>query len=217
MIGIIGGTGPEGFGLAVRWSMAGEAVGIGSRSPDRAAASVTKIKAVVRDAKVTAFANEELVQHCQQMVVAVPYTAIESVLAPLRQGLTGKLVVSVVAALEWVDGRPRPVFVEEGSVAQKVARLLPHSDVTSGFQTLSAELLGDPGRMVREDCIVCGDDRDSRRATIDLADKIAGVRGVSGGMLENSFYPELIVGLLAAVNRIHKVHAGIRLTGLPDD
>ena len=172
---------------------------------------------MVPGASVTGGENDTVVRDADAVVVAVPLSALESTLAPLTDLLSGKLVISVVAALDWVDGRPRPARLAEGSAAQRIQALLPHSRVTSGFHTLSADKLGDPSQYLDEDCIICGDDRDARRATMELAGKIEGIRPLSCGRLENSVYPELLVGMLATINRIHKVQAGIRLVGIGHD
>jgi NADPH-dependent F420 reductase len=215
VIGIVGGTGPEGIGLAVRWAVAHETIGIGSRSPERAMEAAHRIRCLVPGAAIEAADNLEIVGRATVIVVAIPFGALESTLAPVATALRRKLVISVVAAVEWVDGRPKPIAATEGSVALKVQALLPGARVTSGFHTLSAELLADPGVELNEDCLVCGDDTEDRRTVMNLARKIQGVRAISGGRLENSFYPEVLVGLLATINRIHKVHSGLRLTGLP--
>jgi NADPH-dependent F420 reductase len=142
--------------------------------------------------------------------------ALEASLEPLAEALSNKLVISVVASLSWGDGRPRPVLPQAGSAAQMIQKLLPESQVTSGFQTLSAEKLSDLSTTLNEDCIVCGDDKEARDRTMELARSIEGIRPISGGRLEWSIYPELMVGLLATINRIHKVHAGIQLVGFRD-
>jgi len=214
MIGIIGGTGPEGFGLAVRWTMAGEVVAIGSRHRERAVDAAERVAAVVPQASVWGEVNEVIAKDSTVMVVAVPCPAVETTVRPLAPHAAGKLVVSVVAALEWVDGRPKPVLTPAGSVAQQIEQLLPGSNVTSGFQTLSAEKLGDPSASFAEDTLICGDDREARRQVMGLARLIKGVRPVSGGRLAASFYPELVVGMLAGLNRIYKTQSGLRIVGI---
>lgn len=211
-IGIIGGTGPEGFGLSVRLCMAGEIVAIGSRSAERAAESADAIRKVVTHAAVTGGVNEEVADQCGIAVLAVPLSGVEATLVALAPRLKGKLVVSVVAAIDWEAGRPRPVHLPIGSVAQEVERLLPDSQVTSAFHTLSAEKMSNPATILYEDTIVCGVDRESRAQTIKLAEKIDGIRAISGGRLSNSYYPEQLVGMMALLNSIYKSHTGIRIT-----
>jgi len=176
--------------------------------------AVARINEAVPSASVSGGDNREVAEQSGKIVVAVPFEAVAATIPPIQSALDGKLVISVVAALTWEGGRPHPVVVEAGSVAQLIQGLLPEARVTSAFHTLSAEILGQPSQTLDEDTIVCGDDREARHATMELARKIEGIRPISGGRLENSVYPEILVGLLAAVNRIHKVHAGVRFTGL---
>jgi 8-hydroxy-5-deazaflavin:NADPH oxidoreductase len=213
-IGIIGGTGPEGFGLAMRWTHAGESVAIGSRLIARAEEAAARIQAAHPHMCIVGDTNEVVAEQAEIIVVSVPVAALESTLTPLAPALEGRVVVSVVATLEFADGRPRPVLLGAGSAALEIQRLLPGSRVTSGFHTLSAEKLGDLSVSLDEDTVVCGDDREARRTTMELARKIDGIRPISGGRLENSFYPELMVGMLAILNRIHKAHSGFKLVGI---
>lgn len=213
-IGIIGGTGPEGFGLAVRLCSAGETIAIGSRSEDRALKAAERIRQVVPDVVVTGVRNEIAADQCGVAIIAIPLEGLESTLTPLASHLDGKLVVSVIAAIEWVSGRPRPVTLSSGSVAQEVASLLPGSRVASAFHTLSAEKLSDPRNVLNEDTIVCGEDRESRAETIALAQSINGIRAISGGRLSNSYYLEQFVGMMALLNSIHKSRSGLRITDL---
>jgi hypothetical protein len=213
-IGIVGGTGPEGFGLAVRLCLAAEAVAIGSRSGDRALKAADRIRQTVPEAVVTGGLNDEVADRSDAAILAIPLEGLESTLTPLVSYLDGKPVVSVIAAIEWEGGRPRPVTMAGGSVAQEVARLLPGSRVTSAFHTLSAEKMSDPKNVLDEDTIVCGEDRESRAETIHLAQGIEGIRPISGGRLSNSYYPEQFVGMMALLNGIYKSHTGLRITNL---
>jgi 8-hydroxy-5-deazaflavin:NADPH oxidoreductase len=213
-VGIVGGTGPEGFGLGVRWAQAGVRVGIGSRSAERAQGASDRIKEQSRSSSVAGNENVFVAGQANVVVVAVPVSALRSTLAPLVEVTRNKIVVSVVAALEFLEGRPKPVLLEAGSAAQEVQKLLPQALVTSGFHTLSAEKLGDLNQTLDEDTIICGDNRDARHATMELARVIQGIRPISGGRLSNSYYPELIVGMLALLNRIHKAHTGFKLVDI---
>lgn len=209
---IVGGTGPEGFGLSVRLCMAGETIAIGSRTAERAVRAADRIRETVPNSVVTAGLNLEVAGRCDVAILAVPLAGLESTLTELAPLLSGKLVISAIAALEWEGGRPKPVSVAAGSVAQDVARLLPSSRVTSAFHTLSAEKMSEPENVLDEDTIVCGEDRESRAETIALAQRIDGVRAISGGRLVNSYYPEQFVGMIALLNGIHKAHTGLRIT-----
>lgn len=213
MIGIVGGTGPEGLGLAVRWTQAGETVAIGSRSAERGREGADRIREIVPAAQVSGGSNAD-VGPADVVVIALPYSGVSSTLPDLARVLAGKIVVSVVASLEWVEGRPRPVVVPAGSVAEEIAALLPDAHVTSGFHTLSAEKLSDLSADLDEDTIICGDDADARHQVMDLARRISGLRAISGGRLASSCYPEQFVGMMATLNRIHKARSGLKIVGV---
>ncbi|HEV3312836.1 MAG TPA: NADPH-dependent F420 reductase [Chloroflexota bacterium] len=213
-IAIIGGTGPEGRGLAVRWCVAGEIVVIGSRLRDRAHAAAEAVRAIVPSASVSGETNEDAAYAADVIVVSVPYEVVAATLPPLASAIGGKLVVSVVAAIDFANGRPKPLLPPGGSIAQEIQELMPTARVTAGFHTLSAEKLADSAAVLNEDTIICGDDADARHEIMDLARKLGGVRPVSGGRLINSIYPELAVGMLAGLNRIHRTHTGLRIVGL---
>src|SRR5581483_2884655 len=119
-IAIIGGTGPEGRGLALRWAMSGARVTIGSRSAERAEETAAGIRGQIPGAAVAGATNLEAVAHCDVAVVALPLSALDATLAELADTLKQKLVISVVAALDWIDGRPRPAVIPEGSAAGKI-------------------------------------------------------------------------------------------------
>ncbi len=211
MIAIVGGTGPEGRGLGIRWAMAGERVAIGSRSEERGQQGAASVKEVVSDGKVEGGSNEVVVNDADFVVIAVPYDAVTPTVSSMASALRGKVVVSVVASLDWTEGRPRPINVPAGSVAEKIAQIVPDARITSGFHTLSAEKLADPHARLDEDTIICGDDRDSRHAVMALAERIDGIRAISGGRLSSSRYAEQFVGMLAILNRIHKTDCGLRI------
>ena len=214
MIGIIGGTGPEGRGLAVRWAMAGEKVAIGSRLQERGETGAAAVNAIIPDAGVSGDANKTVAGASDVVVIAVPLEAVKETVSAIALEIEDKIVVSVVAALEWIDGRPHPVLLPAGSVAQEIQNLLPRARVTSAFHTLSAEKLADPLVALSEDTIVCGDVREARHEVMGLARRISGIRPVSGGRLNNSYYPEVLVGMLAGMNRIYKTHTGFKIVGI---
>lgn len=193
--------------------MAGENVAIGSRSRERAtevAENVTRTSS----GKVTAGTNAEIAEQSDVVIVAVPLDGVESTLSELRSLLREKVVVSVVASIRFVDGRPQPVILESGSVAELVAQLLPESRVASGFHTLSATKLATIEADLDEDTIICADKREVREQVMGLAERIRGLKAVNGGRLAGSCYTEQFVGMLATINRLHKAHAGLRIVDL---
>ena len=218
-IAIIGGTGPAGSGLALRWARAGESIIIGSRDAKRAdqAASTIRQKAGPT-ANVSGMENAEACAAADILVLTVPFETQAGILKQLKASITeGSILIDATVPLAAsVGGRPsRPLGVWQGSAAQQAAELVPKGvSVVAAFHNVSAELLNgdDP---LDCDVIVCSDDADAAQLTRELAAKIPGVRAVDGGKLENARIVEQITALLIGMNIRHKGHAGIRITGLP--
>jgi 8-hydroxy-5-deazaflavin:NADPH oxidoreductase len=215
-IAVLGGTGDEGLGLAMRFAAAGHDVLIGSRAKERAEGAAEQVRSASPGATVSGAENSEAASAAEIVFVSVPYSAQRPTLEPLREVLAGKLVVTVVVPLVFGKGGPQAERVTEGSAALEAAALLPDSRVASAFHNLSAHELQRLDRPVDSDVVVCGVDRDARQAVIDLAGSIPGVRGVDGGPLSYSRYVEDLTALMLAVNRRYKTETGIRITGLPD-
>ena len=213
-IAIIGGTGPEGRGLGLRFAMAGHRVVLGSRDAGRAAEAAASVLQLAPGLPVTGIANADAVRDADWVVLSVPYNGLAPTVQALAPSLAGKLVISVVAPLSFDGGRPRAVFVPEGSAAQQVAALLPESQVASAFHHLSAQDLLDPEHPLECDVIVCADVPEAKQQVMDLAGRLKGLRPVDGGSLENSRYVEELTALLLHVNRRYKTRASVRLLGL---
>ena len=214
MLGILGGTGPEGRGLALRFALAGEQVLIGSRDASRATSAVESVLEHAPAGSVGGGANAEVAARADVVLVSVPYAAQRGTLAALTAELAGKTVVCLVAPLEFNRGRASAVRVEEGSAALQAQAVLPDSTVAAAFQNVSAEDLLVPGKPIDSDVIVCADDADARRLVMDLAEGIEGVRAVNGGGLANARYVEDLTALLLNINRNYKAHSSIRITGI---
>lgn len=214
MIGFIGGTGPEGRGLALRFAMAGETALIGSRDAARAAAAAQSVNALAVGVDVAGALNEEVAERADIAFIAVPYAGHRATLNALRERLDGKIVVDVVAPLEFKRGEASAVLVEEGSAAQQAQISLPNSRVVGAFHNLSAEELLKPNAAIDADVIVCADDADAKSDIMALAETIAGVRAVDGGGLANSRYVEELTALLININRIYKAHSTIKIAGI---
>jgi len=218
-IAIIGGTGPAGMGLALRWARAGETVIIGSRDEQRAqlAAAAIQLKAG-NQANVSGLENSSACVAADILVLTVPFEGQAGLLKQLKPSLTeGSILIDATVPLAAsVGGRAsRPLGVWQGSAAQQAAELVPQGvSVVAAFHNLSAELLNgdDP---LDCDVIVCSDDPDAAQLTRELAAKIPGVRPIDGGKLENARIVEQVTALLIGLNIRHKGHAGIRITGLP--
>ena len=214
MIGFIGGTGPEGRGLALRFAMAGEEVVIGSRSRERAQEAVEDVLGRARDLAVTGAENADAAQSADTVFVAVPYSAHRDTVSGLGDLLKGKIVVDVVVPLAFEKGRVRALAVEQGSVAEQAQLLLPDAQVVGAFHSISAQELLVPDAVVDCDVVVCADDAEARDRVMALAELIKGVRALDGGGLATSRYVEALTALLLNMNRIYKAHSAIKIVGI---
>jgi len=228
-IAILGGTGPLGSGLALRWARAGETVIIGSRDAQRAQTCADQILERARSTaplfkhesphQLTGTDNASAVAAADVVVLSVPFEGHASLLKKLKPVFKPNtiLIDATVPLAASVGGRAtRTLGVWQGCAAQQAAELVPQGvAVAAAFQNLSAELLGGDAAM---DCdvIVCADDPEARQLAAELAKKIPGVRAIDGGNLENARILEHITALLITLNIKHRVHsAGLRITGLP--
>lgn len=218
-IAIVGGTGPEGSGLALRWARAGETVIIGSRNAKRAQATAARIAEQVGDARVRGAENQAAVAASETVVLTVPFAGHAAILKTLKRAFKPDTVLidTTVPLAVNVGGRAtRTLGVWQGSAAEEAAELVPKGVVVAAaFQNLSAVLLSAEGS-VECDVIVCSDEARARQMACALAEKIPGVRAVNGGSLENARIVEQLTALLITINLRHHVNAiGLRLTGLP--
>lgn len=214
MIGILGGTGPEGRGLALRFALAGRTVIVGSRDAARAKDAACWIADRAHGASVQSGRNEDAAEKADTVFVAVPYSAQAQTLLPLRASLAGKIVVTTVVPLRFQRGRVSIRSLDSGSAALEAKDVLPDSRVAAAFQTISAHDLLDPTHHLESDVIVCSDDHGVRRAIAALAEEIPGIRAVDGGSLDNAVHVEHITALLLNINRIYDARAAIRITGI---
>jgi len=220
-IAIVGATGQEGFGLALRWARAGESVIIGSRDPARARASASELKKMIPDAVVEGLANPDAVAQAKMVVLTVPLAAQIAALKSIRGRLQpGTVFIDATVPLEKaLGGRlSRVIQLWDGSAAEQTARYVGKQvRVAGAFHCLSAEALRDLERPVDSDVLITGDSREARAAVSALVAKIPGARAVDLGPLDNSRYAEQLAALLITLNLRHRVPAsGIRFTGLPD-
>ncbi|MGW1134192.1 NADPH-dependent F420 reductase [Streptomyces griseoluteus] len=207
-VGVIGGTGPQGKGLAYRLARAGQKVIVGSRSADRAHAAAEELGHGVEGA-----GNAETARRSDVVIVAVPWDGHADTLKSLREELAGKLVVDCVNPLGFDKQGAYALTVEEGSAAQQAQALLPDSRVTAAFHHLSAVLLEDPEiDEIDTDVMVLGDKRADTDIVQALAGRIPGMRGVFAGRLRNAHQVEGLVANLISTNRRYKAHAGLRVT-----
>lgn len=223
---MIGGTGALGFGLALRWSLAGVPILIGSRQSGRASEAANRLRERIRAAAATGgevegLSNEEAAGRAGTVLLAVPFRAQSENLNNLRYALQpGTVLVDTTVPLAAaIGGRAtRTLGVWQGSAAEQAREMAPRGvTVVSAFHTVSAKLLADLGMQMDEDVLIAGDDRKAKGRVADLASRIPGLRPVDCGDLEQARILEQLAALLISINKHHKTtHSGVRLTGLPD-
>jgi NADPH-dependent F420 reductase len=212
-IGIIGGTGREGRGLALRWARAGRRVIVGSRDPERARQTADELSQLA-GATIEGAVNGEVAASAEVVVLATPFDGLLDALGPMATALAGKLVVSAVVPMRFVDGRPAIDEIAEGSAAEAVAAALPDSRVGAALHTVSARSLSRLDHDLDEDVAVVADDDADREAILQLCSEI-GARGVAAGPLSLAHYVECQTAVLASLNKLNRSQAGLRFTGLP--
>lgn len=214
-VGVIGGTGPQGRGLAYRWAVAGLPVIIGSRDQARAESTAQTLNGLRGASGVRGLANDQCAATADLVVIAVPWEGHAATIEPLRSTLAGKIVIDCVNPMGFDKQGPYALPVPEGSAAAQAAALLPESTVVAAFHHVSAVTLGDETiDKVDTDVLVLGDDRPAIQTVIALADRISGIRGVYGGRLRNAAQVEALTANLIAINRRYRAHAGIRITDI---
>jgi hypothetical protein len=212
VIGVLGGTGDQGRGLARRLAMAGQKVIIGSRDAGRAAVAAATVGTAPQ---VTGMSNEDTAASADVVIVAVPWDGHRDLLASLVGPLAGKVVIDCVNPLGFDARGAYPLPVPEGSAAQQAATVLPDSTVIGAFHHVSAVLLLDPEVAELDlDILVLGDDRAATDLVQALAGLLPGVRGVYAGRLRNCGQIEALTANLVSVNRRYKAHAGLRITDI---
>ncbi len=221
---IVGGTGALGFGLGVRWAIAGVPIVVGSRDADRAGEVAERVverakQGGATDPRVEGLQNEEAAARANTVVLAVPFRAQAENLGNLRNAFLPQtiLVDATVPLAAAVGGRAtRTLGVPQGSAAQQALEMAPRGvTVVSALHTVSAAALSDPSYAMDEDVLIAGDDRKSKDDVADLIRRIPGLRPVDCGDLEIARILEQLTPMLISVNKRHKIkHSGIRITGL---
>ena len=215
-IAVLGGTGAEGSGLAIRWANAGHAVILGSRNAEKAATAAQVLNAKLGSDRVRGMDNRAATAAADVVVLAVPYSAQKPTVEDVKSALAGKILIDVTVPL--VPPKVSKVQLPEGgSAVEAMQRLLgEQTRVVSAFQNVSAHYLSDLDRKIDCDVLVCGDDKGAREVAVQLAAD-AGLRGVHAGVLANSAASEALTSALIAINRHYKVPAaGIHITGVFD-
>ena len=219
-IAVIGGTGDQGFGLVLRWAKAGERVVIGSRQQQKAEDAAKRANGILGGELVSGMENPKAAAAADIVVMSVPFAAHVDMIKSVHDSIQpDDIFIDVVVPLSTAVGgsASSALLVWEGSAAQQAARLLPpKTKLASAFHNVVAEALQRVEKKVDSDVIVCSDSQETRKAVMELATEIPGVRAIDGGRLENSRIVEQMTALLIGINIRYKVSdAGIRITGLP--
>lgn len=215
MLAVLGGTGAEGFGLAVRWAAAGYDVTLGSRVAERAAEKAAELAAMGTGWRVQGMENLAAAERAEIVALTVPYVAHQPTLAAVRVALQGKILIDVTVPL--VPPKVSRVQLPAGKSAGEEAQALLGDGVrvVSAFQNISASHLVDLKHVIDCDVLVCGDDADAREAVVRLA-AAAGMVAWHAGPLANAVAVESLTPVLISLNRRYKVpNSGIRITGIP--
>ena len=211
-IAVIGGTGPQGRGLARRFAAAGLDVVLGSRSSERAEAAASELAAET-GGQVRGLGNESAAAVGDVVLIVVPWDGHAELVTELAPHLIGKVVADCVNPLGFDKLGAYALPVAEGSATEQAAALLPDSKVVGAFHNVSAALLNDPdASLIETDVVVVGDDRGATDVVQALAATIPGMRGVYGARLRNAHQVEALTANLISINRRYQAHAGIRIT-----
>ena len=214
-IGILGGTGKEGAGLAVRWAQAGHEIVIGSRDPERARAKAAELAALVPGSRMSGAANRDAAATADIVVIALPANGLAATLPDVREACRGKVVISTVVPLTF--GGPR-LFTPPppGSSAEEAQKMLgAEARVVGAFHHIAAHELSSTEHDIECDLLMCGGDAEAKKRVADLGASM-GLRTVDVGALSNAGPLEGITAVLATINRRYKLkNSGIKITGLP--
>ncbi len=215
-IAVLGGTGNEGPGLALRWAIAGHTVIIGSRKEAKAQRIARELNEKLGGDRITGLENPDAARTCELAVLTVPYHAQNALLETLKDELRGKILINVTVAMN-PPKITQAYIPPEGSACEQAQEILG-DDVTvvAAFQNVGAHNLEPLDHPVECDVLVCGDDADAKAVTIQLAEDI-GTRGIDAGPLANAKVVEGLTSVLIGINKRYKVPgSGIRITGLPE-
>jgi NADPH-dependent F420 reductase len=217
-IAIIGGTGGQGLGIAVRFAQANEDVIIGSRTIDKAQAAVDKVKDLLGDVgNISAAANPDAAKEAEVLVLTVPLAAQKDTLLAIKEGAAGKPLLDATGPLASCIGGPATKYIDlpEGSAAERAQSILPDAKVICAFNNISQTWWMQLNEPIDCDCLICGDDAAAKALVTPLIEKIPGIKVVDCGKLERACIIEKITPLLIGLNIKNKCQfGGIRITGL---
>jgi NADPH-dependent F420 reductase len=214
-IAVIGGTGPQGRGLAYRWVRHGHRVVLGSRSAGRAKEAADEIAARVPEGSVRGAANADAAAGADVVVLAVPYDGHDDLVTALAEQLAGKTVISCVNPLGFDKQGPYGLDVPGGSAAETAAALVPSAQLVGAFHHVSApSLWGEAEYLDHEDVLVCGDDAEAKAVAMELARAVTSRPGVDAGRLRIARQLEPWTAVLISINKRYKTRSGTRISGL---
>lgn len=218
-IAVVGGTGPQGKGLAYRWAKAGHSVVIGSRAAEKAESAADEINKRLADegfaSTTTGAANADAAAACDVVAIVVPWNGHDELVATLP--LDGKTVISCVNPLAFDKQGPHGLVVGDGwsSAAESAQAMHPGAAVIGAFHHVSAVTLWGPDEYLdHEDVLVCGDSADAKQVGIELAAAVVGRPGIDAGALRLARQLEPLTAVLININKKYKVQSGIRIAGL---
>jgi 8-hydroxy-5-deazaflavin:NADPH oxidoreductase len=213
-IAFIGGSGPEGLGLAMRFVKSGNTVFIGSRTEERAAEAVAQVQVALPEGEIYGGFNVEGAEKAEFVFVTVPADAHHDILVELAEAIGDKIVVDCVVPMVIDKDGPRPAPPQAGSAAEEARDLLPKAKVVSGFHHVDGKQLQKLDRPMQGDVLVCGDHKTAKKKVMGLVEEIQYVRALDGGPLVNSRITEAMTALLITINKQYKAHSGISITGV---
>lgn len=215
-IAIFGGTGDLGRGLAVNFAAAGHEIIVGSRSQERADQAAETLRGDLPDGNFTPMENVAAAEAAELAIVSIPWEGVESTIPPMADALAGKVVISVINALEFgKNGATAKTDLPGGSMAQRIQELAPEAKVAMAYNNLPAARL-QKRETIDADVLVCGRGKDTREQVIELTKAIPGVRALDAGLLSNALIIEGSTAIIINLNRRYKGEASIAIEGLHD-
>jgi hypothetical protein len=214
-IAVVGGTGPQGRGLAYRLALAGHTVTIGSRDSERASEKAAEIALKAgKEETVRGAANLDAVKKAELVILAVPWDGHAALVKELAPGLSGKIVISCVNPLGFDENGAYGLALDE-SAAEEAQRLAPEATVVGSFHHIAAlSLWKTPEPLHHDDVLVCGDDADAKALVVELASVVTGKPGIDAGALRLARQLEPLTSVLININKKYKTRSGLAITGL---
>jgi len=213
-IAVLGGTGPEGLGLAARLAQIGETVILGSRSAERGEEAAKKLREKLPQATIRGATNAQATTEAEVVVLAFPYEGIDVILADCAAPMAGKVVIDTIVPMKVVS---KFAFVEppaEGSAGEHIQARVPTAKVVSAFKHQSAHHLIELEHRMEGDVLLCGNDETAKKLVVDLVTRIRDLRPVDAGDIRNARVFEPMTALLLNINRRYKTHASVKIVGV---